>query len=159
MQPLSCNLYPASCIAHSSIVRSRFSTFKRFHLQPIAFDPRKNKNSKNNSETIPQTPLLPKLAPENRPFRARKDRIRRCLLPIISKTISSSNGVINGSFRTKDLHHSRHCRSLGLPAHLRAPHGPWSTISNQQSPIKNTNVIIPFSASALQWSTYPVSTI
>jgi hypothetical protein len=42
-------------------------TFKRFHLQPIVFDNRKNKNSKNNSETIPQTPLLPKLAPENRP--------------------------------------------------------------------------------------------
>jgi hypothetical protein len=28
--------------------RSNVLTFKRFHLQPIAFDPRKKENSNNN---------------------------------------------------------------------------------------------------------------
>ena len=33
--------------------RSNVLTFKRFHLQPIAFDPRKKENSNNNRGTNP----------------------------------------------------------------------------------------------------------
>jgi hypothetical protein len=51
---------PSPVPGRPSIVHRQFSTFNLPDLQPLSFDPRKNENSNNNSETILKSPFSPR---------------------------------------------------------------------------------------------------